>query len=363
MDSMTSVLTAKEIKDRKRMRESALSKHTLLQERLTKKLGKNPEELIEWDAPDFSFKTLRDKAQEALEESDTNVSSALGQLFRYGIQRVMFDAYKDVPVVYPDLVQFVSSKNRQDWYAPLYGAEPPLDVQFGAKYVDSRIKGLDIVLVNKKVGRLLSIERELFDFDQSGQITDRASKMGIRVAYKEETDVMYAIENATYTVALTNRPASYGVLSGITLPVADIALMNMVDPLGNKMLVMPSTLLVSPNDKFSGAMLLQSTLQPSVPGQATQTANTATSGTPGWTMTVNPLQGLYGLKVSRFLTAGAWYLMEPKTSIPFQEASPVEITQENPQSGSAFEQDIYRWKVRRLYNVIVLESRYIYKGN
>ena len=103
--------------------------------------------------------------------------------------------------------------------------------------------------------------------------------------------------------------------------------MNMVDPLGNKMLVMPSTLLVSPNDKFSGAMLLQSTLQPSVPGQATQTANTATLELRA-DNTVNPLQGLYGLKVSRFLTAGAWYLMEPKTSIPFQEASPVEITQE-----------------------------------
>ena len=39
--------------------------------------------------------------------------------------------------------------------------------------------GLDTVLVNKKVGRILSIQKELFDDDQTGQIGTRASKLAL----------------------------------------------------------------------------------------------------------------------------------------------------------------------------------------
>lgn len=365
----TNVITTKEAKDRSRMQESALAEHTKLKEALTKSLGADPETKIAWDSADFSWKTLKNKYRDALAES-SNTASTLGQLFRYGVQRLMFDAYKEVPVVYPDIVQFMPSKNRQEWYAPLYGAEVPVDVPFGDKFPDSRIKGLDQVVVNKKVGRMLTMERELFDYDQTGQIADRASKMGARIKYKEETDVMAAVEGATYSVALGNTPSGTAVLSQPGLEAADIALMNILDPMGNKMLVMPSLLLISAADKFNAAKLIGSALQPSIPGtagldHAGSSGTGMVGGQTGWTMTINPLQGLYSIKVSRFLssTTKPWYLMEPKTSIPFQEASAVEIVQENPLAGASFEQDIYRWRVRRLYAVAVIESRYIYKGN
>jgi len=352
----TNFFTEKELKDRSRMLESAMSEHTSLREALKKHAGEDPES-IDWEK--VSFKELRDRAKGELMEA-TNVVSTQGQLFRYGIQKVLFDGYKDVPTVYPDVVQFVPSSNRQEWYAPLYGAEVPTDVAFGGKFPDSRIKGLDTVLVNKKIGRMLSLERELFDYDQTGQVVTKASQMGKRVRYKEETDVMAAIFGATYSTAIGNRPSSYANLNQFGMEAADIALMNMVDPLGNNMLVMPSLLLVSTADKFNAAKLLNSSLQPSIPGASGKTASSGDSGTTGWTMTINPLQGLYSLKVSRFITANRCYLMEPKISIVFQEASPVEIVQENPLSGMAFENDIYRWRVRRLYQVAVLESRYIY---
>jgi len=353
--------TQEMIEARKRQLDFVCSSHEELRESIRKATGIDPQTDIDWKSPKFSFKRLRDEAARELREA--GAPSSLGQLFRYGIQQFMFDAYKTVPVVYPDIVQLRPSSNRQEWYAPLYGAEPPTEVAPGAPFDDSRIEGLDVTLVNKKVGRLVTMERELFDDDQTGQIVQRASKTGERVRYKEEQDVMSAIENATYTTAIGNRPATFGALSQSTLEAADIALMRMKDPLGNFMLVMPALLLVSTADKFNAAKLLNSTLQPSVPGQAGETASTASSGLTGWTMTINPLQGLYQLAVSRFLTLNKWFLMEPRTSIPFQERDPLEIVQEMPLSGMSFSNDIYRWRVRRRYQVAVIESRYIYRGN
>jgi hypothetical protein len=357
-EAMTNFFTAQELEDRGEMMESALSEHLELKAQLTEAAG-DPDEAIKKNYGSWkkvSFKKLRDNA---LREA-TNVASTNGQLFRYGIQRVLFDGYKDVPTIYADVCQFISSKNRQEWYAPLYGAEVPTDVPFGGKFPDSRIKGLDVVAVNKKVGRMLTFERELFDYDQTGQIINKASQMGKRTRYKEETDVMTAIKTAAYTALIGNYSGSDDPLTQPVLENADIKLYAMVDPLGNNMLVTPGLLLTGINNKFAAAKMLNSTLQPSIP---VSDAGGGSAGYPGWTMTTNPLQGLYSLKVSRFLTAADIFLMEPKTSIVFQEASPVEVVQENPLSGLSFEQDIYRWRVRRLYQVLVLESRYIFAIN
>ena len=357
---LTNYMTKEMVEIRNSQIEDVGREITALRESIKGKTGFDPETSVDWRSHKFSFKKLRDGAVNELKES--GASSSLGQLFRYGIQHFMFDAYKSVPVVYPDIVQVRPSGNRQEWYAPLYGAEIPDVVVRGEAFKDSRVEGLDTTLINKKIGRIVSFDREMFDDDQTGQIVQRAAKMGERVRYKEETDVMAAIAGATYTVAIGNRPAAYAPLSQLTLEAADIALMGMKDPLGNSMLVMPSLLLVASDNKFNGAKLLNSTLQPSVPGAAGQTASSASSGGTGWTMTINPLQGLYQLCVSRFLTALQWYLMEPRTSIPFQERDALEIVQENPLSGDSFLMDIYRWRVRRRYQTAVIESRYIYCG-
>ena len=351
----TNLYTPAEIADRQDMMESALTEHLELRAQLTESAG-DPETTINWKK--VSFKNLRNKAKKALYEA-TNVSSSQGQLFRYGIQRVLFDGYKDVPTVYADICQFVSSKNRQEWYAPLYGAELPLDIPFGGKFADSRIKGIDTVAVNKKVGRMLTLERELFDYDQTGQVINKASQMGKRVRYKEEVDVMAAIKAATYSAAIGNW-SSDTALTQPALEAADVALYGMLDPLGNNMLVIPTLLLTGNSNKFVGAKLLNSSLQPSIP---VSDAGGGSAGVAGWTMTTNPLQGLYTLKTSRFLATANVFLMEPKTSIVFQEASPVEIVQENPLAGTSFEMDVYRWRIRRLYQVLVLESRYIFAIN
>lgn len=355
-------LTESQKADRDLQLKEAMASQEVLKARLIEKHGFDPES-IDWKTASRDrhfWKKLEEATGESIREA--NVSSSLGQLMRYGVQQFMFDAYKDVNTVYQDVVQMVPSSNRQEWYAPLYGAELPQDIAPGGNYEDSRITGLDTVLVNKKVGRILSVQKELFDDDQTGQIGSRAAKLGKRVRYKEEFDVMAAIRGATYSSTIGNAPASNTSLSQLALENADIALQAIRDPLGNRFGVDPSLLLVSTFDKFNAAKLLNSALQPSIPGASGETISSAASGGTGWTMTFNPLQGLYDLRVSRFLASQDWFLMEPKISIPFQERAPLSVVQEDPNSGKSFENDILRWKVSRRYNVVVLESRYIYAG-
>ena len=334
---------------------------------------------IPFDDESFSFKRLKENATKLAPSrlKEANSETVFGALLRYGVQNFMFDAYKSITdFIYTDLVTTRQSRNRQEWYAPMFGVEIPQDVPLGGKFNDSRLAGLDMVLVNKKVGRILSFERELIDDDQTGQIGQKATELGERIRYKEEADVLgvdvftlapqgrglTGIAATSYTTAIGNRPAAYGALSQPTLEAADISMMNITDPLGNRIMVRPSILLVSPADKFNAAKLLNSTLQPSVPGSAGQTASTATSGGTGWTMTMNPLQGLYNLKISRFLPAGQWYLIDPR-SIIFQDRDPLELMMEARDSGRSFERDEYRYRVRRRYATTVLDYRFIYSGN
>jgi hypothetical protein len=327
--------------------------------------GRFDPRLIDWYDPGFSVRRLHEAVAE----------SAFPQLLRSGVQQFLFDGYEAVDVVYPDLVRVVNSDKFEELYAPLFGAEQPKVVQPSQKFEDSRLQGIDIRVRNLKFGRVLAVEVELVEDDQTGQIVQKASDMGERVRYVEENLVMGALLGATYNTSIGNVQNGGGALTQPALETATIRLHKMLDPLGNLILVKPDTLLVSPSDEFNAAKLLQSALQPSVPGAAGQTANTASSGGTGWTMTTNPLQGLFALKVSRFLpssldavkgidaTNGAWFLMQAKKSIAWQDRVALQVQQEAANAGESFDRDQYRWKVRRRANAAVIESRYIYRGN
>ena len=322
-------------------------------------------ERIDWRHRTMSVKKLREAVAE----------TAFPQLLRAGVQNFLFDGYEQVAVIFPDLVRVVNSTMYEELYAPMYGAELPKQVDPGQKFEESRLLGLDKRLRNIKFGRMLDIERELVDDDQTGQIIQKASSMGERVRYVEELAVMNAILNATYTTALGNRFSAPGRISQIHLEEATVALHEMRDPLGQLIMVQPDTILVSPSDEFEAAKLLQSALQPSVPGGSGLTAGTAVSGTTGWTMTMNPLQGLFQLKVSRFLPSkasavkgldganGACILMQSKKSLVFQDRDPLEVAQEAQNAGESFSRDLYRWRVRRRFNCAMIESRYAFRLN
>ncbi len=354
--------------------------------------------VIDWDRRNFSLNALREACYRARKASpgvmgmrEASAESSFGQLLRAGVNNYMFDAYQTVPTIYQDLVRVANSNKYEELYAPLYNSELPQEVLPSDPFDDSRIVGLDVHVRNRKFGRMLAFERELVDDDQTGQIVQRAANLGEMMKYVEELQVMIAIDGAInpqdgtagYSFAnLGNALQTPGQLSQPNLELADIQLQNMVDPLGNFMLVTPDTVLVSPADKFNLLKLLNSTLQPSVPGASGQTLSTASAGTTGFTMTINPLQGEYAAKVSRFLRGastaqggpglkgpgldgshGACYLLQTKKSIIFQDRDALEVIQEAPMSGAAFAFDQYRYRVRRRFAVRVIDPRFLCQVN
>lgn len=353
--------------------------------------------LIDWDEPSLSVKNLREACYKHRRATpgmssmrEASAESSFGALLRAGVNNFMFDAYQTVPTIYQDLVRVASSNKFEELYAPLYNSELPQEVFPSEPFDDSRIIGLDVHVRNRKFGRMLAFERELVDDDMTGQITQRAANLGEMMGYVEEIQVIIAIEGAInpqtggagYTFALGTQLQTPGQLSQPNLELADIQLQNMVDPLGNFMLVAPDTVLVSPADKFNILKLLNSTLQPSVPGAAGQTLQTASSGTTGFTMTMNPLQGEYSAKVSRFMPGastaqggpgikgpgqdgshGSWFLMQAKKGTVFQDREALEVLQENPAGGTAFAFDQYRFRVRRRFAVRTVDPRFTCQGN
>jgi hypothetical protein len=349
---------------------------------------------IAWSSPFFRVRPLREAMYRITKEQrlrEATAETSFGQLLRYGVQHYLFDAYQNVATVYQAIFDSRPSSNRQEWYAPLYGAEVPEDVDPGARFDDSRIRGLDVMIVNKKVGRILSVERELVDDDQTGQIVQRASRLGERMRYKEELDAMSAIVNALdfspgggvtaagYSTAIGNRPTTLGALAQGAMEAAAIALRKMKDPLGNFMLVQPDTVLVGPDNEINLYKLLNSAYQPSIPGvpgtlpyavgTGTGVAFETQQGMTGYTLTANWLQGRYTPVVSTFLAHPAingtnfWYLLQAKRGQIIQERDPLEVVQENPLSGEAFDFDSYRYRVRRRYKHAVVEPRFIFEGN
>ena len=352
----------------------------------------------------FGVRKLREsvhRVYRAHRVREATAETAFGQLLRYGVQNFLFDAYQNVPTVAQAIYETRPSTNRQEWYAPLYGAEVPEDVAEEGHFDDSRIKGLDVMIINKKVGRILSISRELVDDDQTGQIVNRATRLGERMRYKEELDAVKAIVleakdystggsgSTPYTTAIGNKfTAGSQPLIMQTLEEAAIELAKIVDPLGNFMLVLPDTVFAGRNNEINLYKLLNSAYMPAIPGAgvtspfeggwaqsaSAENIGDAKSGSTGWTLTINWLQGRYTPVISTFFdhpdllaaTASAspkfWFLMQAKKGAVWQERDPLEVIQENPLSGASFETDAYRYRVRRRYKHAVIEPRFIFQG-
>ncbi len=348
---------------------------------------------FDWYDKAMSFKKLKESA---IRMREATSASAMGQLLRAGVSNYMFDAYQIAAVTWPDLCTSQPSTRSEEIYAPLYNSEVPTEIAQGGQepFPDSRIQGIDVHVRNRKFGRRISFDVDLIDDDQTGQIQQRAANLGRMMAYAEEitcyTELINAQDPAAqgtpgngYTTAIGNTPAVPGQLSQPALETAHIALQNMKDPLGNFMIVEDGVVVASPSDHFNILKLLNSTLQPSVPGSAGLTANTAVSGTTGWTMTNNPLQGMFSATISRFMPGlagqggptatltgpgldgshGAWFLMQAKVSWLFQDRQALEIVQEAPYSGSSFSFDVYQYRVKRRFATRVLEPRFIFRGN
>jgi len=352
-------------------------------------------ESIDWLNPSLSWKGVRRMAIENYRKlGEAHSSTALAQLLRAGIQTIANNWYERTPVNWPEYIQEVSSDKRQEFYAPLYGSALPKRTGRGVPYDEQRIKGVDREIINYKVMGGESFERELFDDDQTGQIAQRANNLGEAMRVYEEvyaaarilgtaqtiSNVVvpastYATVNANGTAITTpfsvnlyetgsgNRPAAFAQLSFPNIKTGFEKLLDAKDPLGVKISVTPDTLLVSSFDYVNIRTFLNSAYYPAVPGLGGENAGSASSGVAGGAFSENAIKGLMNPALNRYLPNGAWYLGQARKGMLFQRRDPLEVVQEQPQSGESFSRDVYRFRSRSRFELEWIDSRFWYCGN
>jgi hypothetical protein len=323
---------------------------------------------IDFLDPDFSFRALRDVAENVSELTEANVESSYGFLLRGAVQEFANDAYGDHPVIYPNLVTMVDSTKLSEQYGGLYRSTLPEELDAGEEFKESNFKGFEREIRNRKFGRVEKFERELFDDDQTGQVRRRAGDMGEGYKTFEEIYVLSRLFGSTtsqegvdipttsygtlFSTTIGNKPSAYGLLSQTTLETAHVKLRQITDPTGRKFVVIPRLLVTSVEDELEATRIIGSPLMAN---------DTSSAGSAA--LRINPLSGRYTPLSSPFIAARAWGLGDPKKGMVFQRRDPIEITQEIPGSGDSFKKEIWAFRIRSRWEADWVEPRFFYLGN
>jgi hypothetical protein len=341
--------------------------------------AKDGKPTFKFDSQLFSWFNFRESVYRIVSEkfSEANSETAFGQLLRAGVNNIANNWYTLVPTVHERVCAMTVSNKAIELYAPLHRGEVPRKVERGEKFPETKVVGVDRQIVNQKYGALFAVERELIDDDQTGQILQRARDIGenmklIENAYAATRFIGAASSYAGQTISasslstiwsasltagsgtVANRLGTYAAFDLDNVQALDILLMDMLDLSGNHVLVQPDTLYVGTSLKFPAMMMMNSSWYPSV--NAMKVAGTVVSSDIGQMGAYNPMQGLYQPVVDRFLPKKAYAVGQSGRGPVFQRRDPLEVIQENPMSGPAFSQDIFRFKARSRWEVDWIES-------
>lgn len=344
--------------------------------------------VMDWKRRDFSVRAFREAAYKAAALREAHAELAFGQLLRAGVQNTFNDIYQAVEVTYTAAVREVASNKRQEFYAPLERVGFPKRVEKGASFPETSFKGLDIELINFKSGLMLAFERELIDDDMTGQIVQRAGQLGENARIYEEAYVWARMMNdssasldgeplpvsATYSTVYSDAVAGglHGSGRGVnSLPTASSARLSqssiqagwilakkMLDQSGRPMVVTPKLLAVSPQDVFFAEILMNSAQNPS----SSSTAS-ADIGKVGSINSINPIKNLVGVVSSRFIKDYGALLIDSGKGFVFQRRDATEMVQENPQSGPAFSQEVFRYRLRSRWEADFIDPKFIINLN
>ena len=366
------------------------SEESKLQEGISKRYGVDilDKDTFDFTNPMFSWKKLEEasvRLAERLREAEAvGVHQAL---LRAGINMIANTWYETVDTPYEKICATTVSNKFMELYAPMHIGAIPRRVERGAKFPQGKLVGMDIQLRNETFGLIMSLERVLFEDDQTGQIQQRAMDAGKNMRILENAwfatkfigaassyagDPIPASEtkpsdeaNWPWSDAMVgggkNKLAGYAAFSSPNLQALDIILMNQLDKNGNKLLVTPDTLYIGTDVKFAAATLLNSEWYPATTSM--KVSGTGADTGVGITFAKNVMEGLYNLIVDRFLPKKAYSIGQAGKGSIFQRRTALEMTQENPQSGLSFDQDEYRFRARSRWNTDWIDPRFWALGN
>lgn len=352
-------------------------------------------------SPDFSWKKVAQKCgypsvETAFREADS--ATSFTQVLRAGIQNLVNQSYELADTTFESWTSAVQSKLETELYAPLHGISFMREVGKQELFSESYAAGLNIKLVNRKYGQIYAVERELLEDDQTGQFARMSGLLGeyaklcwevisyaklagvftggVKANYQgliipntetkptTEANYPFTSSSAPFQGGGYNKPTSFAILNQTGIQNGFIAMMGQKNLLGLIMNVNPKRLLVSPNNRFAAAVLLNSSFYPSAPGSA---------GTTGGTFAINPIESIAALTVSRYMfdntgvvnaNSAAWYLIDDsKPCFVLQIREAASVIQENPTSGESFDRDIIRFRLVMRGNGDWIDPRFCWQGN
>lgn len=373
-------LTKVQESNRKNTMEFQLTESEKSIKRTCESIGiKDWKKVLDLNDRKFSIERFREAAYAAhrkigLHEAQSELS--FGQLLRAGVQNQFNGIYSAIETTYDAAVKEVASNKRQEFYAPLERAGFPKRVEKQGNFPETGFKGLDIEIINLKWGMMLAFERELMDDDQTGQILQRTGQAAENARIFEEYYVWTKLMNATgqsldgeplpvsstYTTVYSSsgiHTGGYGINATTAARISQggiqsgwILAKKMKDQSGRPFVVMPSLLAVSPQDIFFAETLLNSDYNPSKASTAT-----GDDGKVSGNMSVNPIKNLVGCISSRAIPDYGALLIDPKGFV-MQRRDPTEVVQENPQSGPAFSQEVFRYKMRARWEADFIDPKF-----
>ena len=284
------------------------------------------------------------------------VKSDIPKLLEAGLRAVFFDAYEVAPSDWERIATVVPSEHDTEKYAWL-GSAPKMR-EFKDERIPAGLLPHDYSIKNKTWEASIAVERAALEDDQYGQIKLRTQGLA-EEAKRHQDELVFSLlkdgfANLCYDGQYffdtdhaegdsgTQSNKGTSALSASSLQAAFTAIMKFKDDKGKPMGIVPDTLVVPPDLKWTATELLESVYAPEVVSGKTDTRR-------------NVLSGVVELIVSPYLTdTNDWFLLSTRRIVKpviFQSRVPIEFAALEGESEAGFMRDQFVYGVRARYNV------------
>ena len=312
--------------------------------------------------------------------------SSFGAVLAAGISNIANEQYIQPDITYDQVCGMNTSTLETQPYAPIQLAESPTIVPDGAPFPERRLPApIQVMIQNLTIGGIVSVQKNLIDDDQTGQVQRRAQNVGSQARNFEEafaaqrmvgtagpqlgTAIPASATNYGEAIAGggswpwstslmgggQNRLTTYAVISQENLQLLYTMLMVQKDFLGNLLGINPDVIYSGVGNKFIIDTILQSqyyvstVAQHVVPGTGTAGVTATNVGT---SFAKNVMQGLFKVAVNRYLPSGFYSVGKAGSwGLVYQLREAFGVVQESPDAGDSFSMNLLRFRNKQRYNI------------
>lgn len=157
---------------------------------------------------DFSLRELWEACTNGANVEEAVSSSSFPKITGELINSRIINAYNSVKMIGDQLCTTVPSNVQLETVAGFTEAETPEEVGEGQAYNDSTFTEKYVTGQNVKYGRMISVTEEMVAFDKTGQVMERARRIGIKAAQYKEKLILRGIQDLDGTVYKPNGVAA-----------------------------------------------------------------------------------------------------------------------------------------------------------